>query len=320
MRRFTVIPALVLSCVFGWMLEAQAAEREQAEEASATEFIRLQRDDDNQPLSLETATVRYVFKSDDDELIVDLIGVIHVADKPYYEELNKQFEEYDAVLYEMVKPEGVEVTQRRSQPSSNPIAMIQGMLPDMLELSSQLDEIDYGAENFVHADLSPEQMSEAIRKRGDNGTTVFLKIALEVLGQSMRQSQSEGGAAVSEFDLFGLMTDEDASLKMKRMMAEQFGSMGPGGAMLGRTLETILVADRNAAAMDVLADQINSGTKKLAIFYGAAHMPDFEKRLTAMGFERADSKWARAWDMTATAEPKDEQRSPLENILKLLAP
>ncbi len=69
-----------------------------------------------------------------------------------------------------------------------------------------------------------------------------------------------------------------------------------------------------------LADQINAGTKKMAIFYGAAHMPDFEERLTAMGFERGETEWFRAWDMSAEAKPKQEPTSPLQNLLKLFSP
>jgi len=315
MRRFLLIPALILGCTC-WVSQSSAAEPETT--ANEAEFIRVLRDDDNQPLHLETATVRYLFNAGDEELIVDLIGVIHVADKGYYEDLNEQFEQYDSVLYEMVKPDDVEVTDRRGKPSRNPIGMMQSMLPDMLDLSSQLSEVDYGAKNFVHADLSPQEMSEAIRKRGDNGTTVFLKIMLEVFGQAMRQSQAQqqGGGGVNQFDLLGLMSDSNASIKMKRMMAEQFSGMGQG-AMLGQTLETILIADRNAAAMEVLGEQINDGTKNMAIFYGAAHMPDFDKRLLAMGFKRGETQWQRAWDMSASSETESE--TPLQGLLKLFS-
>ena len=42
-------------------------------------------------------------------VVVDLVGAVHLGDKAYYERLNELFENYDAVLYEFVAPEGYEV-------------------------------------------------------------------------------------------------------------------------------------------------------------------------------------------------------------------
>ena len=64
-------------------------------------FVRLTRDKNEKLVALETAVVRYVPKTPKDaELAVDLIGAIHVADTTYYEQLNKMFSGYDAVLYD----------------------------------------------------------------------------------------------------------------------------------------------------------------------------------------------------------------------------
>ncbi len=37
--------------------------------------------------------------------------------------------------------------------------------------------------------------------------------------------------------------------------------------------------------------------QRIAIFYGAAHMPDMEERLLAMGFTKTGERWLRAWDL-----------------------
>ncbi len=42
-----------------------------------------------------------------------------------------------------------------------------------------------------------------------------------------------------------------------------------------------LIGERNKRALDVLKKQIASGKKKIAVFYGAGHMVDMEKRLRA---------------------------------------
>ena len=45
--------------------------------------------------------------------------------------------------------------------------------------------------------------------------------------------------------------------------------------------------------------QIESGKKHLAIFYGAAHLPDMEQRLLKQGFKLQKSEWLKAWDLPA---------------------
>ena len=95
-------------------------------------------------------------------------------------------------------------------------------------------------------------------------------------------------------------------LKLKLMMASQFTESGVMEAGLGVSLNQLIVADRNEAAMKVLQKEIAKGKKKIAIFYGAAHMPDFEKRL-ADDFELTSTKqiWIDAWDLTkAGKKPK----------------
>jgi hypothetical protein len=50
--------------------------------------------------------------------------------------------------------------------------------------------------------------------------------------------------------------------------------------------------------MKVLKKEIDRGQKKIAIFYGAAHMPDFEKRLRdELGLVPVSTTWMPAWDL-----------------------
>jgi hypothetical protein len=52
----------------------------------------------------------------------------------------------------------------------------------------------------------------------------------------------------------------------------------------------------------VLDEQLHAGKEKLAIFYGAAHLPDMETRLLARGFRRTELEWVTAWDVTVPAK------------------
>jgi hypothetical protein len=271
-----------------------------AKAAEPLKFIRVVRDSHDRPMGLETAVGHYVSAVPGKSFSVDLIGCIHVADKKYYDVLNNRFKRYGAVLFELVMPEGASLEGLGQRESNHPIARVQQSLPKILDLAYQLKDIDYTAKNFVHADLSPDEMAQAIKSRGDSGGSVFIKVFFDLLKASSRQAEAreKRGGDFSEFQLLAALFDSNRPLALKRLMADQM-ELVESGTGLGPTLDTILVQDRNGAAMKVLADQIKKGTAKIAIFYGAAHMPDFDRRLTQeLKLKRESMTWDRAWDMT----------------------
>ena len=87
---------------------ATIAAKEPAAEATAkSQYMRTIRDDKERPTALETAIVSFVPTDPKAApLTVDLVGAVHIGDKSYYAELNRRFKDYDAVLYELVAPEG----------------------------------------------------------------------------------------------------------------------------------------------------------------------------------------------------------------------
>ncbi len=305
-----MLPAALLCAATCWPLAADAADGKapptKSKPAATTgaeplKFMRVVRDKQGRPLALETGTAHYVSTGRGKPYSVDLIGCIHIADKPYYDALREQFKQYDVVLFELVMPEGVSLKGLGDRKGGNPISLMQQSLPQMLDLDYQLKHIDYTAKNFVHADLSPDQMSQAMKKRGDNAVSVFLKAAVDVMGEASRQSaeRARKGGDFSELQLFAALFDPNRPLALKRLLADQMDFVA-GGTGLGATLDTILVKDRNQAAIKVLAREIKLGRTKIAIFYGAAHMPDFDKRLTAeFHLKRESMTWNRAWDLSA---------------------
>jgi hypothetical protein len=265
-----------------------------------TKFMRVIRDKKDRPLALETATGHYVSTSKGKPVAVDLIGAIHVADKKYYADLNKRFKLYDAVLFELVAPEGQSLEGLGQRKSNHPVAQIQQALPDMLKLEFQLKEIDYTPKNFVHADLSPDEMAKAMKARGETGLSVVFKVMFDIFNESSRQSaaRAQKGDDFPELQLLAALFDSNRPLALKRLMADQMEMLGTGSG-LGPTLDVMLVQDRNDAAMRVLSREIEKGTRKIAVFYGAAHMPDFDRRLTEkLNLKRESLTWDRAWDLS----------------------
>jgi hypothetical protein len=292
-----------------------ASERSAVKKTTPNKFIRIRRDSSGQPTALETAVVRFTSKSGDGGLVVDLVSAVHVADRAYYEKLNERLDQYDVVLYELVAPEGTRIPKGGRRNSDNPIAFLQQLATLVLDLDLQTEQIDYTRKHFVHADLSPEQMAEAIRNRGDDGVTLFLSIAADLLRQQNRQELKKGKSAQApepDVDLLSMVLDPDGAAKLKRLMAEQMEALESPDGGIGATLSTILIADRNKAAMKVLGRELAKGKKKIAIFFGAAHMPDFEKRLAEdFGLTRQREEWLQAWDM------QGKKRSLLD-VLKML--
>jgi hypothetical protein len=311
----------VLCLTFCGPLTADQPEKPKApadKKAAVGSFVRLQRDLDGQPVALETAVVRC--QGPKDGVTVDLVGAVHVGDRAYYAELNRVLKTYDVVLYELVAPAGTR-PPKGGRPKDDLFGLVRQVVKLVLDLDWQVDRIDYTRDNFVHADLSPDQMAEAVRERGDDGLTLFLSVTADLLRQEnlrQRKMPKEAPAArAADLDLGSLLLDPEAPVKLKRLLAEQLVELDAPGGGLGPTLGTILIADRNEAAMKVFQKELAKGRKKIAIFYGAAHLPEFEKRLrTDFGLERRAERWLTAWDIRVKEKGLDD----LMDLLKLLAP
>ena len=300
-------------------------------ETRETSFLRMHQVN-GQPHSLDTAVVTYRSAANrsstqkdgaSESVTVDLIGAVHVGEAEYYAQLNELFDTYDVLLYELVAPEGtvVPLGGRRDEEGFNPIAMLQDGTKSMLGLESQLEKIDYTKPHFVRADMTPEQIVEKMNERGDTGLTLIL----DTLSDAMRQQnvasrqlendpQLDLGAEISLADILG------NPLKMKRLLAAQFAGTADLDMAVGKSLNQLLIVDRNAEALKVLQKQLAAGKKRIGIFYGAAHLADMEERLVAdFGMEKTGERWLQAWDLTQAQPPQlSEPAGLLLNLLKVL--
>jgi hypothetical protein len=265
-------------------------------------FLRITRDG-RRPLALETSIVTYVEPQDAaatagrEPLEVDLVGAVHLGSRTYYDSLDRLFTDYDAVLYELVAPDNARVPRPGRKPSGA-IGSAQQGLTKMLGLEFQLDQIDYAAANFVHADLSPQEFDAAMAKRGESWWTMFSRLMRESVARAERGGGRQTGGDVGVGDLFGILFGSNRELLLRRMMAEQFTDMEVLTAAFGGEQGSSLITDRNAAALEVLRQQIAQGRRKLAIFYGAAHMDDFDRRLRRdFGLQPRETAWLEAWDL-----------------------
>lgn len=278
---------------------AETAEDKSAEDKSAEEkprFLRLTRDEKKKPLALETAIVTYVpVDPAQGEVTVELVGAVHIGDKAYYEALNKEFEQYDALLYELVAPENTKVPKERKGVPGSAVGGLQVGMKEMLELDFQLDRVDYGKDNFVHADMSPDEFAKTMSKRGES----FAKMFFQMMGYGFSQ---QGKGSSGETELLLALFSKNRAQKMKVAMAEQFDNMEGQMQILDGPEGSTILTERNRKAFEVLDRELKAGKKKLGVFYGAAHLPDMEKRLlNDFGMKRKGIRWVTAWSL---AEPK----------------
>ena len=268
-------------------------------------FIRLLRDERGDPVSLDTSVVHYRERhpaAGRAPLEVDLVGAVHVGNGSYYALLDRLFRDYDAVLYELVAPDNARIPQKGRKPSGM-IGSAQHGLTGVLGLEFQLEKVDYTAANFVHADLSPKEFDAAMERRGESWWSMFGKMMREGMKRAERDA-GRGGGDVGVGELFGMLFSSDAAraVRLRRMMAEQFTDMDVLTSAFGGEDGSTLITDRNAAALEVLGEQIKAGRRRIAIFYGAAHMEDFDRRLrTDFGLEPVETDWVEAWDLRMPA-------------------
>lgn len=291
--------------------------------ASAEGFIRV--DEDEKAARLQTAVTRY----EKDGATVELIGAVHIADKAYYEALSTRFTKYEVLLFEMIggerfaARENIIETERVTAPDSQPetaeatpadLPAPEPVEPDShlapaakkadlsglhkiydtvcryLDLSGQVDSIDYTTPNFVHADLTNDEFFQLQSERGES-----------LLGFALKAARNDPGSK-KQPDTFKLLraiiSGSPDLLKLAIVH-----TLGEGDDQIAAFAgESVIITDRNNRCLEVMNREITAGRKNLGIFYGAAHFPDMEKRLLDLGFKRTSQEWLTAWDIPKPAK------------------
>ena len=131
-----------------------------------------------------------------------------------------------------------------------------------------------------------------------------------VMGQAMAQ-QASGKNTPNDFEILMAPFDKNLALKLKRILAGQFENLEFVTTALSGPNGSALIEGRNQAALKVLKKQIDAGKKKIAIFYGAGHMPDMEKHLLAdFKLKHDGERWLEAWNLRDPKDAKAGQSAP----------
>ena len=263
---------------------------------SGTAFARVATNEDEQPRALQLAITTYAPANTRKGLSVDLVSAIHIGDASYYAELNRRFEEYDVLLYELVAPpEAIDsnrLAKRKGILSTTQIGMTK-----LLDLSFQLDEIDYDAPNFVHADLSPQELRASMADRGESLYVYFWRIFFASLNEYAKDP-----LGLRDWEMLSAVVTAEEDSALKTMIAYEMTNIDQVRNVLGDDSESAVIGARNQRAIDVLKREVDAGAKRIGIFYGVAHMPDLESRLIEqLGLYYKTTTWVDAWQLGSPA-------------------
>lgn len=283
-------------------------------------YARLDTSPKGMPLSLKTSIVTLSSTRKNKKVHVHLVGAIHFADREYYRVLDKRLAQYEMVLFELVTDKNAdarELLAKRKPGTSNdspsrtaannaqsdrepvqnstqrvkrsPLFVVgaaQKLMSETLGLTSQLAAIDYGRDNMVHCDMDHDSLLKEILK-GDDINTLIDELLLSFLEQE--QGKELGILAA-------ILFSRNKQITLRRLAAREIANqISPDKATLG---QKSLIEARNSVVLDRIRRELDTGKKEIAVFYGAAHLPDFMIRLqTEYGFTFESCQWIEAWNM-----------------------
>ncbi|MGI9014403.1 MAG: type II secretion system protein GspG [Phycisphaerales bacterium] len=194
---------------------------------------------------------------------------------------------------------------------------LQAELAKALDLEFQLNAIDYDRANWVCSDMSADQVQRALEARG---------LDFDVLGGTLAGSSIPAQAIKLMLRLMraaDAMMDGAVSDLMKVMLIEMLGDESITTRaieqQMGAGFADVIVGERNAVVMTDLA-RIRADepdVKSVAIFYGAAHMSDFEERLKQIGYVDAGAEWIKAIEVDmAKSAMGEREMNQMRNMVR----
>ncbi len=251
---------------------------------SGLEFVRFTRHE-RLRASLDTSIRTY--RHPETRCAVTLVSAVHIGDRAYYEALQEVLDAHDLVLFERVGTEDESEAERSA--AFTQLALLQIEFSKLLEFDQQMDRIDYARLNLLHADMSLREFTEALDDAGE--VTLFDEWALRIVAPIARI-----GVAL----LRGIgEADPHYATRLRWQMAVMLSDLSNVLIQLGiddlDNPDDVILGVRNRHAWEVLEEVLPERYQRVAIFYGAAHMPDFQRRLYEAGWRFETATWVEAW-------------------------
>ena len=253
-------------------------------------FMRFVENDQGGFMQVLVAT----YKSGD--RMLTLYGCVHIADRSFYEDMQKRFTKHDALLYELIAEPDVRPFPEMEQDGDHWISMVQDGMGAGLALQAQFSCMDYRHKNFVHADMTGEEWLDALDEVGKSELG-------ELISGGLGDVDREAEAKQKPIDLVKAFRSGQGISQLRIVMGRLMCSPDQVPDQ-----PTVIIHGRNERCLEVLEEQVDAGKKTLGIFYGAAHMEHMEQRLVKdLGWKRVKEEWVNAWDCRHSSFPKVER-------------
>ncbi|OUU24340.1 MAG: hypothetical protein CBC13_03715 [Planctomycetia bacterium TMED53] len=258
---------------------------------------------------LQTSVTTY--RNPETDQLVSLVGVVHIGDPGYFRRIQQELDAHDLVLYELVggpapgspEDEGDRPgwdEEDEDEPMLGFIGLLQSGMTDMLELSHQMNGIDYTRMNLRHADLDFGGFAAGLEERGLFNIDPML--VLQGMGSSTFDGLAIQAALASRDD----QTTNRVRWAMGKTMAQSVGDMALLGVEDIEKPTDLILGLRNDRAWEIFEESLAENWRRTAIFYGAAHMPDLRRRLVESGWIPEDLFWLGAWKIPVPTEDETE--------------
>jgi len=215
--------------------------------------------------------------------VIWLVGASHIGEPNYFAMLQQHLDTLPLVLFEGV---GANLKKLRFDPDEQ--ASVQYALATSLGLAFQLSAIDYDRPQFRNSDLSIAQLQQLLlrgSREGGSGSSTKAGQEFQQLLQVMDGSSWLGALVHVGLKIIGSSPKLQAMTKV--VLIETLGQIqGDMSQLKGvppeiQKLLVVIIQERNKVVLTDLKSALRSDRPpcSLAIFYGAGHMADLEKRL-----------------------------------------
>jgi len=228
-----------------------------------------------------------------------LAGASHLGESNYFARLQKLLDVQSLVLFE-----GVGAGSKKMRFNPDEETSIQHTMATSLGLAFQLSAIDYDRPHYTNSDLTIPQLQALLSGdtgSGAPGSGTKASQEFQQLLQVMDGSSFLGTLMHVGLKFIGSSPKLQAMTKV--LLVETLGRLaGDMAQMKGvppeiQRLLTVIIQERNKVVIDDLKVQLRSRNphRSIAVFYGAGHMADMEKRLRGeLGYRPQGEMWLTA--------------------------
>jgi hypothetical protein len=290
---------LLLACVMA--LTAGCATRETGASSEPRSYMRVAQPDKD-TVALQIAWRKFAPKSGRGPAVW-LAGVSHLGESNYFARMQRLLKAQSLVLFEGV---GGKSKKMRFDPDKE--TSIQHTMASSLGLVFQLSAIDYDQPHFTNSDLTIPQLQALLAGGTGTGTGAGAAGPNPEANQEFQEllQVMDGSSLLGTLMHVGLKfigSSPKLQAMTKVLLVEILGRLeGDLSQMKGlppeiQRLLVVIIQERNKVVLEDLKShlKVSPPPRSIAVFYGAGHMADLEKRLRGeLGYRPRDEMWLTA--------------------------